>query len=151
MHSMTSQFWKIWLRDYFPTLIIRQKWHVRQRNLRVDDVCLLKDQDCFRGEWRLSRVVDVFPDRFGNVRNVEVMVKPTQDGCPRYHPSGGQKLRRHVSNLVVLVPAEDQVTEDTPVRGLDVGELHQAEDNASGVSRSSGGTVSLRKQAVSCK
>ena len=105
-------------------------------------MCLLKDWDCFRGEWRLSRVVDVFPDRFGNVRNVEVMVKPTQDGCPRYHPSGGQKLRRHVSNLVVLVPAEDQVTEDTPVRGLDVGELHQAEDYASGVLRSSGGTVS---------
>ena len=150
VQSMTSQFWKIWLRDYFPTLIIRQKWHVRQRNLRVDDVCLLKDQDCFRGEWRLPRVVCVYPDRFGNVRNVEVIVKPTQDGSIRYKSSVGQRLKRHVNNLVVLVPVEDQFNGDVHVGGLDVGELHQEEDNASGVSRSSGGTVSLRKQAVSC-
>ena len=92
----------------------------------------------------------MFPDRFGNVRNVEVMVKPTQDGSTHYQSSGSQKLRRHVSNLLVLVPFEDRVTGDVPVGGSDIGELTQVEDNASGVSRSSGGTVSLRNQAVSC-
>ena len=49
---ITSQFWRIWLRDYFPSLLIRQKWHVQRRNLRINDVCLLRDPDVFRGEWR---------------------------------------------------------------------------------------------------
>ena len=48
--------------------------------MMVNDDCLLKDEDAFRSEWKLARVVDVFPDRFGNVRNVEVLVKPAQDG-----------------------------------------------------------------------
>ena len=74
----------------------------------VNDVCLLKDEDAFRSEWKLARVVEVSPDRFGNVRNVEILVKPAQDGSRVYKPSGGQLLRRHVSNLLLLVPVEDQ-------------------------------------------
>ena len=53
-------------------------------------------------------MVEVSPDRFGNVRNVEILVKPAQDGSRVYKPSGGQLLRRHVSNLLLLVPVEDQ-------------------------------------------
>ena len=62
VQSITTQFWKIWLRDFFPSLLVRQKWHVSQRNLRKEDICLLKDKDAFRSEWRLVKVVDVFPD-----------------------------------------------------------------------------------------
>ena len=108
VQAITAQFWKIWIRDFFPTLLVRHKWHVRQRNLMVDDVCLLKDQDAFRSEWKLARVVEVYPDRFGNVRNVEVLVKPAEDGSIIYKPSGGQLIKRHVSNLLLLVPVEDQ-------------------------------------------
>ena len=108
VQAVTAQFWKIWIRDFFPTLLVRHKWHVRQRNLTVNDVCLLKDEDAFRSEWKLARVMEVYPDRFGNVRNVEVMVKSAQDGTRTYEPTGGRLLRRHVSNLLLLVPAEDQ-------------------------------------------
>ena len=121
VQAITSQFWKIWLRDFFPSLLIRQKWHVKQRNVRRNDICLLRDQDAFRSEWRLGRVVDVFPDRLGNVRNVEILVKSLQDGSRQYVPSAGMRLRRHVNNVLVLVPVEDQSN----------GELQQEEDLAS--------------------
>ena len=121
VQAITSQFWKIWLRDFFPSLLLRQKWHVKQRNVRRNDICLLRDQDAFRSEWRLARVVDVFPDRLGNVRNVEIVVKSLQDGSHHYVPSVGMRLRRHVSNILILVPVEDQV----------LGELQQEEDLAS--------------------
>jgi hypothetical protein len=42
------------------------------------------------------------------VRNVQVLVKPNQDGSIKYKPSQGYQLKRHVSKLLVLVPAEEQ-------------------------------------------
>ena len=88
-------------------------------------------------------MVEVFPDRRGNVRNVEVLVKSAQDGTIVYKPSVGQKLRRHVNSLLVLVPVEDQVDEECSEGGVRDGELPQEEDGAPGFVRSSGGTVSL--------
>ena len=93
----------------------------------VNDVCLLKDEDAFRSEWKLARVVEVYPDRFGNVRNVEVLVKPAQDGSSIYKPSGGQLIRRHVNNLLLLVPVEEQDTSQTKTS------VERAEDKSKAV------------------
>ena len=95
--------------------------------MMVNDVCLLKDEDAFRSEWKLARVVEVYPDRFGNVRNVEVLVKPAQDGSSIYKPSGGQLLRRHVNNLLLLVPVEEQDASQTKTS------VERAEDKSKAV------------------
>ena len=111
VQAVTNQFWKIWLKLYFPTLLIRQKWHSEKRNMEVGDVCLLKDSDAFRAEWRLARVTATFPDRHGKVRNVEVKVVPSKDSSREYKPVQPNHMKRHVSNLIVLVPVEDQKEE----------------------------------------
>ena len=56
----------------------------------------------------MAKVVEVYPDKFGIVRNVQVLVKPNQDGSIQYKPAKGSELKRHVSKLLVLVPAEEQ-------------------------------------------
>ena len=56
----------------------------------------------------MAKVVEVYPDKTGAVRNVQVLVKPNQDGSIKYKPSQGYQLKRHVSKLLVLVPAEEQ-------------------------------------------
>ena len=38
VQSMTNQFWKTWQKLFFPTLLIRQKWHHERRNLEIGDV-----------------------------------------------------------------------------------------------------------------
>ena len=38
-----SNFWKIWRKNYFPSLLIRKKWNTVKRNLRVHDVSANKD------------------------------------------------------------------------------------------------------------
>ena len=108
VQAITNQFWKIWMKLYFPSLLLRHKWHTSRRNLRVDDVCLLQDESTFRSEWRMAKVVEVYPDKTGTVRNVEVLVKPNQDGSEKYKPSLGYQMKRHVSKLLLLVPAEEQ-------------------------------------------
>ena len=65
----------------------------------------------------------VFPDRRGNVRNVQVMVKPKQGGSTQYVPTKAIYLDRHVSNLVVIVAADDEENDEVEhEEGNDQGE-----------------------------
>ena len=107
VQNITTQFWKRWIKTYFPTLLVRQKWHWQKRNLVINDVCLLKDEDAIRASWRLARVVNTFPDRRGQVRNVELAVVPMRDGSVNYKPIKANYIKRHVSNVIVLVAADE--------------------------------------------
>ena len=99
--------------------------------MKVGDVCLLKDAEAFRAEWRLARVTATFPDRHGKVRNVEVRVVPSKDSSRKYKPVQPNYLKRHVSNLVVLVPAEDQaiVENDSKPEDMSEYEANVVEEN----------------------
>jgi hypothetical protein len=83
----------------------------------VGDICLLKESNVFRSEWRLCEVTETFPDNSGIVRNVQVIVKAKQGGSKDYIPTKPIYVKRHVNNLVVLVPADERDE-------LDLGELH---------------------------
>ena len=96
------------MRLYFPSLIIQQKWHHVKRNLAVGDICLLQDSNVVRGEWRYVRVTEIYPDRHGNVRNVEIVVAPRHSGKGDYKYQSPSYVKRHVGKLIVLVPVEDQ-------------------------------------------
>ena len=71
-------------------------------------MCLLKDSNAYRGEWRMCLVHSVSPDNSRKVRNVEVLVKPKQGGSKNYIPTKPIYLKCHVSNLVLLLPAEER-------------------------------------------
>ena len=108
VQAIMDQFWRIWQKLYFPSLLIQQKWHTEIRNLQIGVVCLLRDLNNVRGNWRLCHVTATYPDDQGQVRNVEVKVVPSQTGSPSYSPGKPNFLKRHVASLIVLVPAEEQ-------------------------------------------
>ena len=56
IQQIVDSLWKRWHRDYFHTLIIRQKWHVARRDLQVGDIVLVQDANTIRGNWRLAEV-----------------------------------------------------------------------------------------------
>ena len=112
IQTIVNQFWRVWMKLCFPSLLIRQKWHTEQRNLKTGDVCLLQDSSTYRGEWRLARVSETYPDRRGNVRNVELMIKPKQDEKKEYKSQRPIFIKRHVNHLIVIVPAEDMDNKD---------------------------------------
>jgi hypothetical protein len=72
---LSDHFWKRWLHEYLPTLQQRQKWLRPQRNLAVNDLVILVDENVPRGHWLLGRVTKVFPGRDGLVRVAEVKTK----------------------------------------------------------------------------
>ena len=106
IQAITEQFWRAWLKLYFPTLIVRQKWHTAKRNIAVGDVCLIKDSNTLRGEWRMGRVTTCYADAHNRVRNVELLVKPQQSGSAQYTPTAPIYLKRHAGSIIVIVPVE---------------------------------------------
>lgn len=54
IQQVVDTFWRRWIRDYFPTLIVRQKWHTSRRNLERGDLVLVQDTNIIRGKWKLA-------------------------------------------------------------------------------------------------
>ena len=114
IQKITNQFWKNWTNLYFPTLLRRQKWHYKERNLKCGDICVMKDSNAVRGEWKLCKVAETYPDENNVVRNVKVLMPPPNltDGSKDYKKGIAMiEVKRHVSNLIVIVPNENDDNE----------------------------------------
>ena len=72
---LVDQFWIRWVREYLPLLQIRSKWITPQRNFEVDDVVLIVDEQSPRNLWPMARVTEVYPNKDGLIRRVQVQTK----------------------------------------------------------------------------
>ena len=109
IQSLTDAFWKKWCRDYFPNLLIRSKWHVLQRAIKVGDIVLIKDVNALRGRWRTGRVTRTYPSKDHEIRKVSVLCKAFKNTV-KGEKEKVEKLietERAVHNLVVLIAAEE--------------------------------------------
>ena len=59
---LSDKFCARWTREYLPILQTRQKWLKPHRNLKVDDVALMLDENSKRSHWLNSLVDQCFPD-----------------------------------------------------------------------------------------
>ena len=107
VQRIIDNYWRIWQKLYFPTLVVMQKWHTAKRNLAVGDVVMIEDSNTLRGQWRLGRVAEVYPDSEGLVRNVSVLVK-TDGPEADYDGSKATYIKRHANKVVVLVPVTEE-------------------------------------------
>ena len=65
---LTNEFWNRWRKDYLQSLQPRQKWIATRRNLQVDDIVVVMDDNLPRNCWRIARVDETYPDADGLVR-----------------------------------------------------------------------------------
>lgn len=107
LSNITTAFWRKWQRDFFPSLIVQQKWHTIKRNVRVGDLVLVQDSNAVRGFWRLAQVDEAQAGRDGLVRDVTVRYKNQQPGS-KYEGTRDVKVKRSVHRLAVILPVEDQ-------------------------------------------
>jgi hypothetical protein len=88
VQQLISQFWKRWIKEFLPSLNIRNKWFHQKRNLKVGDVVLVVEANAKRGDWPLGRITEVRPGADGLVRVVKVKVgktiykRPVHRLCP---------------------------------------------------------------------
>ena len=75
-----------------------------RRNVRVDDIVMVADQNAVRGQWCIGRILQVYPGSDGRIRNVKV----------RNHQG---EYRRPITKIAVIYPAEG--FEDDAIIGVE--------------------------------
>lgn len=72
---MADQFWASFIRNYLPTLQLRQKWHATAEDLAEGTVVLLVDAQLPRVSWPIGKIIAVHRSADGHVRSADVRVK----------------------------------------------------------------------------
>ncbi|XP_043198573.1 uncharacterized protein LOC122368576 isoform X1 [Amphibalanus amphitrite] len=110
LQRLVDAFWRKWTRDFFPTLLPQQKWHVTKRNVQVGDLVYLQDSNAVRGNWRVGVVTRVREGRDGRVRDVDIRCRSATvcEGGAARPASRCVEITRSVHRLVVLVPVEER-------------------------------------------
>ncbi|KAJ0174403.1 hypothetical protein K1T71_009511 [Dendrolimus kikuchii] len=75
IQAMNKDIWKAWSSDYLKQLQARTKWRTPTKNIEVEDIVLVKEENLPPGKWALGRVVDVHPGKDGHVRVVSLKTK----------------------------------------------------------------------------
>ena len=107
INTIVNSFWKKWMRYYFPTLVIQQKWHCDRRNLKIGDIVLVQDSNAIKGSWKLAEVCEVLPSSDGKIRDVQIRYK-IQGEEGDYEGQQDMKVYRSVHKLVLILPLEEQ-------------------------------------------
>ena len=94
---LADQFWSRWKADYISTLQTRTKWKKKTKNLKENDIVLIK-QTSHRNAWPMGRVIKCNVSKDGLIRSVVLALRPLHDGVPR-------TFERSIHDLVLLVAA----------------------------------------------
>ena len=107
IQNIVDTFWRKWQRDYFPTLIVRQKWHTSKRNLQPGDIVLIQDANVVRGKWKMGQVVNVEMGRDNKVRDANIRYK-IQRPEERYKDSVTQSSRDQFTSWWYCCPLKNK-------------------------------------------
>lgn len=92
---LANQFWQKWIKEFLPSLQVRQKWKQAVSNLEVDDIVLVMEELVPRSRWPKARIVETLKSEDNLVRKVRVM-------------TNGSMLERPVHKLVLLHRSNSQ-------------------------------------------
>ena len=97
VQHLANEFWGRFKKEYLQASQERPKWNRARRNLAVNDVVLIMDEDTPRNRWAMGRVIAVFPSEDGLVRKVDLKVA-----------GSALPLKRPVTKLVLLVETPEE-------------------------------------------
>ena len=106
IQHLANEFWVRWRKEFLQTLQERSKLTKPRRNLQVDDIVLLKDDNLIRNKWKLGRIIETHPDENEFVRSVKLAVGNALLSNKGKRLGTQSILERPIQKLVLLVPKE---------------------------------------------
>ena len=103
---LSNHFWTRWKKEYLQSLQQRQKWTKDRRNAKVDDVVLLQDDSTPRNQWRMAKVIDVYPGKDGKVRRLKLLISDSALDEKGKRISKPVHLERPIHKTVTLLEAD---------------------------------------------
>ena len=71
---LANEFWNQWKKEFVQSLQPRQKWIAVRRNLQVNNIVIVMDENLPRNRWKLALVQEAFPSDDGLVRKVKMAI-----------------------------------------------------------------------------
>ncbi|KAL0838691.1 hypothetical protein ABMA28_016761 [Loxostege sticticalis] len=96
-----KDIWDRWSNEYLTLLAARSKWRKPQRNIKENDVVVIREDNIPPGKWALGRVVQLHPGSDGYVR---VVTLKTKNGF----------MQRPIVKLSVLPVSDNQDIDQKP-------------------------------------
>ena len=107
VQHLANEFWSRWKKEYLLTLQTRQKWQKPRRNMCINDIVIIKDDDDLpRNKWRLARVVKTYPSVDGYIRSVKLVLADDAIDSKGKRMTPMKYLDRPVQKLVLLQQSE---------------------------------------------
>ena len=107
VNHVTNMFWQRWCSYVSPSLVIRQKWHEKSRNLCVGDLVMICEDSKVKSKYKMG-VVDVVKEsddgyvRSATVRYCNIQSNPCgEDVVTNIH------VTRSIQRLVLIMPVEE--------------------------------------------
>ncbi len=107
---LANEFWTRWRKEYLLSLQQRNKWNKSRRNAKINDIILLQDDSAPRNQWKLAKVVEVFPGTDGRVRRLKLLVSDATLDSKGARISKSVYLERPIHKTVLLHEADKRVT-----------------------------------------
>ena len=105
MEQLEKEWWNLWFIQVFDNLLPhsrRSSSRVRE-NMQVGNICLLQYKNKMsKGDYRLCRITETFPDGKGVVRKVEIEMRP-RDKRDASLPYKSKTLVRQIVTIQRLV------------------------------------------------
>ena len=103
---LANLFWRRWKKEYLLNLQHRQKWIKDRRDARVNDVVLLQDDTTPRNQWKLAKVIEVYPGKDGRVRRLRLLISDSSLDEKGKRVSKPVHLERPIHKTVTLLEAD---------------------------------------------
>jgi hypothetical protein len=98
-----QEFWKRWIEEVFPERLKQSKWKQDNRDLKVGDIVLRKDETAAGQTYKYAKVTRVHTSADGKVRAADIEYKLPGESVFRM-------TTRPIHKLVLVVPVEEQAT-----------------------------------------
>jgi transposase InsO family protein len=73
LEKIKDILWRHWLSQYIPTILYREKWVIKSKKLKVNDIVLTADPT-ISNSWRLGRILEIKEGSGNQVRKIKIML-----------------------------------------------------------------------------
>ena len=111
VQSVFDVWWEKWIQDVLPTLVPCRRWKEIRKNLKINDVVMMKYTGNMRDDYRLARVVETYPDSKNLVRTVKVCYrkKDKREPVESYWKKRLTEEIVPIQRLAILYSADDHI------------------------------------------
>ncbi|XP_047473555.1 uncharacterized protein LOC125028204 [Penaeus chinensis] len=100
---LANEFWNRWRKEYAQSLQCRNKWPSVMKNVKVNDIVIVKEQNLPRNSWKLGCVSDVMPSKDGLVRKARITMADSSLDAFGRRTKAVFNLERPIHKLILLV------------------------------------------------